>query len=85
MSGISGQMSFSSVQVLGNGLLTFGGESYLFLDGIRGYVSDTLQVDHLIFGSEKSEGFVKKSNTINNVRKLCPLEFLEVKKTGILY
>ena len=60
MSSISGQVTFGSVQILGNGLLTFGGESYLFLDGIRGYVSDTLQVDHLIVGSAKSDGFVKK-------------------------
>jgi len=45
------------VQFEGNGVLWHRSKSYLFLDYVQEYVSDTLSVDVLLVGGKKSKNY----------------------------
>ena len=48
------------VQFGGNGILWHRSKSYLFLDYVQEYVSDTLSVDVLLVGGRKSKNYLEK-------------------------
>lgn len=70
----------------GNGMVWFNGKSYIILDEINAYITDTIKADYLLIGRKKSLQYVAAITSLIKSQKVvftsnCP-EFLE---NGIKY
>jgi len=54
------KQGIGDVQFEGNGILWHRSKSYLFLDYVQEYISDTLSVDVLLVGGRKSKNYLEK-------------------------
>ncbi len=51
---IANEQKHGRLSILGNGVVCFDNKSYFFLDMLKDYVNDTLNMDYVIIGKEKN-------------------------------